>query len=147
MWPFMRKDKALMNEWNTLPDQPNMRSSKTSLKRALDSLTFLLFIFMLINAGGCTHMAMDSVINSWRDQQSSEVIAAWGKPSEELKIEGKRLLLWNTIDGTLSDTKKPSLKPDSRYCTRLLEVGRNDKINHGAWEGNDCPGLFSGWKR
>ena len=119
------------------------------MRTALNSLILTLLVFILIVIGGCTNRAMDSAIASWQNQQVSEVLNAWGTPSEELKIEGKRLLIWNTVNGTLPppETKGPFPGPNARYCTRLLEVGRNGTIIHGVWEGNDCPGLFSGWER
>ena len=119
------------------------------MRTTLKFLTLSLLVFVLFIAGGCTNRAMNSVIASWQNQQVSEVIDAWGTPSEELKIEGKRLLVWNTVNGILTppEAKEPFPGPNARYCTRLLEVGRNGTIVHGVWEGTDCPGLFSGWGR
>jgi hypothetical protein len=109
------------------------------------SLRMMLLVFALGVAGGCAHRAMDSAVASWQNQPVSAVTAAWGQPSEELKVSGKHLLLWNTYDGKLAlpDQKRP-VPPD---CVRLLEVNRSGRIVTGTWDGNDCPGWFSGWSR
>lgn len=108
-----------------------------------------LIILILTVAAGCTNQAMNSVIASWQNQPVADVIAEWGQPSEELKVSGKHLFVWNTYDGVLSPpfSRRPSQLPDTSYCTRLLEVDRSDKIIFGAWDGKNCPGLFSGWGR
>ena len=113
------------------------------------SLKLMLLVFILGVAGGCASRAMNYSVASWQNQQLSAVIAAWGKPSEELKFEGKHLLLWNTYDGELAhpDTKRPAPQPNARYCVRLLKADRTGKIVDGTWDGNDCPGWFSGWYR
>jgi len=87
---------------------------------------------------GCASMAMDRAVASWQGEPASAVVAAWGKPSEELKVSGKHLLLWNTYASP--DRKKPS-------CVRLLELDRNGRVESGTWDGGDCPGWFSGWSR
>ena len=110
----------------------------------------LLFVVVLGVAGGCAvDRAMDHAVASWRNQPASAVIADWGQPSEELRVSGKHLLLWNTSDGTLvlPDQKRPSPRSAVLNCLRLLEVGRNGRIISGTWEGNGCPGRFSGWSR
>lgn len=91
---------------------------------------------------GCANWARDRAVSSWHGQPAAAVIAAWGKPSEELKVSGKHLLLWNTYDGKLasSEKKRPS-------CVRLLELDRSGLVESGTWDGSDCPGWFSGWKR
>lgn len=115
----------------------------------LHILKLALIVLVLTVAGGCTNQAMNSVIASWQNQPVSDAIAEWGQPSEELKVAGKHLYVWNTYDGILSPPllQRPSKLPDTRYCMRLLEVDRTDKIIFGAWEGKNCPGLFSGWGR
>jgi len=92
---------------------------------------------------------MDRAVASWQDQPVSAVIAAWGQPSEELKVSGKHLLLWNTYDGKLAfrGQKASAPGPDAPGCVRLLEVDRRGVIAAGTWDGNDCPGWFSGWHR
>lgn len=111
------------------------------------TLKLTLAVFILGMTGGCASKAMNHAITSWQDQQAAEVIAAWGKPSEDLNIEGKRLLIWNVYEGKLAtpDTKQPSPPSNRRYCTRLLKADRTGKIIGGAWDGNDCPGWLSGW--
>ncbi len=119
------------------------------MHRALNPLKLTLLVLMLAVAGGCTNQAMNSVIASWQNQPIAEVLTAWGPPSEELKVAGKHLFIWNTYDAILPppDTQRSSSLPDTRYCMRLLEVDRTGKIIFGEWDGNDCPGLFSGWSR
>ncbi len=121
----------------------------TRLSGAWPFVTLPLLVLILCLAGGCASREMTSVIASWQNQPASDVIAAWGPPSEELNTEGKRLLLWNTFDGILAppEAKRSPSPTDTGYCVRLLEVGENGRIVHGAWEGDDCPGLFSGWGR
>ena len=99
--------------------------------------------------GGCTTIAMNSVVASWQDRPLPEVITAWGSPSEELNVDGQHLFLWNTYNGILAPpgASKPLQPADSKYCIRLLQVDRTDRIIYGNWEGNDCPGFFSGWRR
>jgi len=113
------------------------------------SLKWLLLVLLTGVAGGCAGRAMDYSIASWQNQQLSAVIASWGKPSEELKIEGKHLLLWNTYDGELAlpGAKRATPRADGRFCVRLLKADKNGKIVDGTWDGNDCPGWFSGWYR
>ncbi len=115
----------------------------------MDNLKKLLFVFVLCMTAGCANQAMNSVIASWQKRQTSEVIAAWGKPTEELKVEGKLLLIWNTYDNkpALPGTKKLSSPGKGGYCVRLLQADRKGMIVDGTWDGNDCPGWFSGWKR
>jgi len=108
-----------------------------------------LLVPLLCLAGGCAHRAMDAVIASWQDQQVSAVIAAWGKPSEELMLDGKQLLIWNTSAGkpVPSETKIPPAPVNGGYCVRLLKADNKGRIIDGTWDGNDCPGWFSGWSR
>lgn len=115
----------------------------------MSSLKILRLIFILGFTGGCAHQAMDRAVASWQGQQSAAVIAAWGQPSEELKVSGKHLLLWNMYDGKLAlpAQKRPGTELDTLSCVRLLEVDRNGTIVTGTWDGNDCPGWFSGWSR
>src|SRR6185369_1977389 len=112
-------------------------------------VTVLLLALALCLCGGCASREMSSVITSWQNQPASDVIAAWGTPSEELRTEEKRLLIWTTYDGILAPpgAKRAPTSARGGYCLRLLEVGDNGRIIHGAWEGDDCPGLFSGWGR
>lgn len=108
-----------------------------TLRKAL-----LLTLAVIVN-GGCVHQAMDTAVSSWQKQPAADVIAAWGPPSEELKLEGKRLLLWNSYRTPPASTG-PKPPPD---CVRLLEVDKRARIIAGSWEGDDCPGYFSGWRR
>ena len=112
-------------------------------------LKLALSVSILAPAGGCSHRPMDAVIASWQNQQAAEVVAAWGKPSEELKIEGNTLLLWQTVAGQLVTpvTKNPALVLKSGYCVRLLKADRKGRVFEGTWDGDDCPGWFSGWAR
>ncbi len=127
----------------------NFRFHTASMPTAKSTLKLTLIVLLLTVSGGCTNMAMNRVIDSWQDQPVSEVIAAWGKPSEERRVAGKHLFVWNSYDGNPAPpgSKKPSRLPDTRYCMRLMEVDRNGKVIFGAWDGNDCPGIFSGWGR
>lgn len=106
-------------------------------------LKLTLRVLVLTFAGGCTNQAMNLTMASWQNQPVTRVIAEWGQPSEELKVSGKHLFVWNTYDGTLATRRRP----DTSYCTRLLEVDRTGKIISGSWDGNDCPGFFSGWAK
>lgn len=119
------------------------------MRSAVRLCKMMFLVFGLVSLGGCTTIAMNSVMASWQDRQISEVTAAWGTPSEELKVDGQHLFLWNTYDGILAPptTPKPARPADSRYCTRLLQVDRTGTITYGNWEGNNCPGFFSGWSR
>ncbi len=110
-------------------------------------LILILPTFLLSTLAGCAPQAMNYAISSRQNRQVTAVIASWGKPSEELKLEGKHILLWNSFDGVLAqpNAKRPALKPEDKYCIRLLEADRNGRIIYGTWEGNDCPGWFSGW--
>jgi len=112
-------------------------------------LKIFLFIVIIVIVGGCATQAMDHALAAKQNQQVSAVIAHWGQPSEELRVSGRHLLLWNTYDGkpALPDQKKPSSRSVGLHCLRLLEVDRNSRIISGQWEGNDCPGWFSGWYR
>lgn len=110
-------------------------------------LELLLLVSVPAAIGGCAHQAMDYSVASWQNQQVSAVIAAWGKPSEELHVDGKHLMLWNTDAGNSAapEQKSPSARP--KGCVRLLRVDSSGKVVAGNWEGNDCPGWFSGWYR
>lgn len=113
------------------------------------SFKLLLLVLLLSIAGGCTHRHMNSAVASWKDQPVADVIASWGLPSEELRVSGKHLYIWNNFDGMLlrPDVKRPQVLPDTQYCTRLLEVDKNGTVIGGNWDGTDCPGFFSGWSR
>ena len=108
-----------------------------------------LLVLLLSVAAGCTNRHMTSAIDSWKDQPIKDVISAWGQPSEELRVSGKHLYIWNNFDGILipSDKTRPPILPETEYCTRLLEVDKNDIVISGNWDGTDCPGFFSGWGR
>lgn len=119
-----------------------MRNRTFSLKASL-------FLFVVGIVAGCVHQPMNAVIASWQGQPVAEVVAAWGTPSEELLLEGKRLLLWNTFAGKLAPagTKSLAPPPGQKYCVRLLKVDGKGRIVEGTWDGNDCPEWFSGWAR
>lgn len=106
----------------------------------------LLLAFPLVITGGCAHQAMDYSIASWQHKQVAAVVASWGNPSEDLRVNGKHLLIWSTFDGkpVFQDGKNEPGKP-AVVCMRLLEADRNGRIVAGTWEGSDCPGWFSGW--
>lgn len=112
-------------------------------------VTVPLLVLALCLTGGCANREMTSVIASWQNQPAGDAIAAWGPPSEELKTEEKRLLIWTTYDGILvtPEGARTPVPAGVGSCVRLLEVGGNGRIIHGAWDGDDCPGLFSGWGR
>lgn len=107
----------------------------------------LLLVFPLVVTGGCTHQAMDYSIASWQNKPVAAVIKSWGSPSEELRVNGRHLLLWNTSGNKpVPPVGRGSVQqPGTVGCVRFLEVDRNDRIIAGTWEGNDCPGWFSGW--
>lgn len=128
----------------------NFRSRKNVFKHmATFYLKTSMIILVLAFAAGCTNQAMNSTMNSWQNQPISQVIAEWGQPSEELKVSGKHLFIWNTIDGKCSPPVSQNLphSPDTRSCVRLLEVNKTGNVISGAWDGNNCPGFFSGWAR
>lgn len=112
-------------------------------------LKIMFFVVILGVTGGCANRAMDHAVASWQDKPASAVIADWGQPSEELRVSGKHLLLWNVFDGKLAQSgqKKPLPGSAGLNCVRLLEVAENGRIVSGTWDGNDCPGWFSGWTR
>jgi hypothetical protein len=109
----------------------------------------LLAVCTGIVASCAGNRAMDSVIGSWQGQQVHEVIAAWGQPSENLAIEGKLLLIWNTSGGKPAgaDGQAASFSASGGYCVRLLNADQKGRIIGGTWDGTDCPGWFSGWTR
>lgn len=119
------------------------------MRPAIHLLKVSVLVLSLATLAGCTTMAMDSMMSSWQGRPLPEVVAAWGTPSEELNVDGQHLFLWNTYNGILatSATPKPAQSAGSKYCMRLLQVDRTDTIIYGNWEGNDCPGFFSGWRR
>lgn len=119
------------------------------MRQATHSLKIALIVLVLVFPCGCTNQAMNLVITSWQNQPVSEVFTEWGQPSEELKVSGKHLYIWNTYDGILSHSvsKRPLVTPDTRYCMRLLEVDRLGNVISGSWDGNNCPGMFSGWAK
>lgn len=88
-------------------------------------------------------------MTSWQNQPVSEAIAECGQPSEELKVAGKHLYVWNTYDGVLPPpvAQRLSRRPDTNYCMRLLEVDKTGKIVSVGWDGNNCPKRYSGWTR
>lgn len=107
-----------------------------------------LIVLFLTFVVGCTNQAMNLTMTSWQNQPVNRVITEWGQPSEELKVSGKHLFVWNTYDGVLAPpSPRLQRRPDINYCTRLLEVDRSGKIISGSWDGNDCPGFFSGWAK
>jgi hypothetical protein len=109
----------------------------------------LLSILLLEIINGCAALEMNSVIASWQGQPAAEVTAAWGPPSENLQIEGKQLLIWYNYAGrpVAPDMKRPLPHSASDSCTRLLQADRTGRVVSGTWEGDDCPGWFSGWRR
>ncbi|MSN24476.1 MAG: hypothetical protein GJV46_01270 [Geobacter sp.] len=119
------------------------------MQTSLPFFKMLLIAFVLPITGGCATQAMNRAIASWQNQPISAAIAEWGAPSEELKVSGKHLYLWNNYDDVLlpRSSQRPTHKPDTKYCTRLLEVDGDGKVIFGGWEGSDCPGIFSGWAR
>lgn len=111
------------------------------------SLKLMLPAFSLIIIGGCAHQAMDYSIAAWQNQPVAAVVRSWGNPSEDLRVNGKHLLIWNTSGGkpVLPGEKSTLQRPGVISCVRLLEADRNGNIVAGTWDGNDCPGWFSGW--
>jgi len=111
------------------------------------SLAFFLSVFLLTNLVGCAHQAMDYSISSWQNKPVTAVIASWGNPSEELRVNGKRLLLWNTPDSKagIPSEKNGVHKTGTVGCVRLLEVDKSGSVIAGTWDGKECPGWFSGW--
>jgi len=128
---------------------PKIRTSRELIRTFRGAMLLATLVPVLCSTWGCANRAMDATIASWQGQQVSAVVAAWGRPSEELLLDGKQLLIWNTYDGRLAfpGEKKPSSPAVSGYCVRLLKADRSGRIVDGTWDGNDCPGWFSGWRR
>lgn len=112
-------------------------------------LKIVFIVPVLVVAGGCASQEMNSAIASWQNQPIVEAVREWGTPSEELKVSGKHIFIWNTYDGILASPAPPGphFHPSPRYCMRLLEADKSGRIISGAWEGSHCPSLFSGWAR
>jgi len=116
-----------------------------NIARFFPALLLLAFLLTIVN--GCARQAMDYSISSWKNEPVAAVITSWGPPSEELRVNGKHLLLWNTPDnktGLLTDNKAVQ-RTGPIGCVRLLEVDRSARIISGTWDGEECPGWFSGW--
>lgn len=115
----------------------------------MNLLKLILLGILASMTAGCTHYAMNSAIESWQGQNLTDVVTAWGTPSEEMKIEGKHLYIWNTCDDRLVSpgSSRPFSLKDPDCCARLLEADKGGRIVHGAWEGKGCPWLFTGWAR
>ena len=107
----------------------------------------LLLALLGTTLSGCARQAMDYSISSWQNEPVSEVITSWGPPSEELRVNGKHLLLWNSPDrkAVLPTDKNAVQRTAAIGCVRLLEVDKGGRVITGTWDGEDCPGWFSGW--
>jgi len=110
-------------------------------------LFLLLLVSLLTTVSGCAHQAMDYSISSWQNEPATAVISSWGTPSEELRVNGKHLLIWNTRDSrtVLPADTNAAQRTGTIGCVRLLELDRSGRVIAGTWDGADCPGWFSGW--
>ena len=113
----------------------------------------VVWLVIMLMLTGCTGRTMNRVITSWQGATLDEVVQAWGYPSGEKTIAGHHLYSWDEYHGASASggfwpgaQKWGGVSVHDEYCTRILEVGGDNRIIGGQWEGTDCPKLFSSWE-
>jgi len=109
------------------------------MKKILACL-FMLFLFQNDVYADTT---MNRVMDSWIGENIDTVMKYWGYPNDEKNIAGHKLLYWyqnqnpqymvmSAYTGTVTQA----------YCTRILEVNKQNIINSWQYEGNSCPSFY-----
>ena len=110
----------------------------------MKKFVILLSCFLLIpnaaNAIG-TKSTMNKIMDSWQNYHVNDVIDIWGYPTSEKIIAGRKLYYWTESNFSVSGNQY-GVYGGENYCTRILEVDKNDKIIKWEWKGNDCPAAY-----
>ena len=87
--------------------------------------------------------AMTRVMNSWQGESIDVVIKHWGYPDDEKNIAGHKLFYWyQNQSPQYVQTSAYTGSVTQSYCTRILEVNKQNIVNSWQYEGNSCPNFY-----
>ena len=114
-----------------------------------------LYIFLLaIVLGGCvTTEQADKRISAWDDVQLTDLFNAWGLPSKEQEIAGRKFYVWNAKNnssvpaigisvgsfggsGGISISTLLGGSSGEDFCSRVVEVDAEENIKTIQWTGD-----------
>ena len=76
-----------------------------------------------IAIGACSSAHyMQQAMDSWRGTNIEQVIAAWGYPSKELTVSGRKLYMWT-----------------NKGCDRTFDVDAKNVVRGWEYRGGGCP--------
>lgn len=127
-------------------------------------LTRLMIAGACFLAGCSTTRVMDGVMASWSGAPLTAVVAQWGYPHEQRPFNGNTLYIWHHeksayIPPTATASATPAYakaQATGGYniegsCTRILEVGPDERVRAWEWRGNNCPFAerfeYAAWRR
>ena len=112
----------------------------------MKKILLVLFLFAVSNLAVRAESFMQKAIDSWVGYSIDDVIDAWGFPTDEKEIAGRKLIYWKNnhykVSGSYSD-----FSGGEYFCNRVFEVDKDNKILSARYRGNSCPLMYMTGKR
>ena len=98
------------------------------------------FLSICLILTGCVHgPTYEQQVVGYVGQPSSEVIRAFGIPSETFKYGQLRAIAYHKESGVSVSQRWGKLKSTQRYCKTTFVLDQNDLVDSIRVEGNECP--------
>ena len=113
----------------------------------------LIMIVLIVSLAGCITMEQTNQrVNAWQNVTLSDLINSWGVPTKEQVIAERKYYIWNNASNDSSPTIGLSAgsygghggisigtllggNTEENFCSRVVEVDADDKIQSIKWNG------------
>lgn len=117
-----------------------LQYEKGVLMKKIIIILFMLFLFQ-----SCVYAdtAMSKVMESWKGEHVDTVFKYWGYPSDEKTLAGHNLLYWyQNQNSQYVQTSVTIASITQNYCTRILEINKQNIVDSWQYDGNSCPSFY-----